>query len=78
MGSFFLVIHSLVSTLGYGYVPTQPCFLHFIYLVGTTFVINVRNSIRSSPQQIKLRFAGFIWRALCGLVPSFSLRQYLT
>ncbi|EHO83206.1 hypothetical protein HMPREF0380_01429, partial [Eubacterium infirmum F0142] len=27
MGAFFLVIHSLVSTLVYGYVPTQPYFL---------------------------------------------------
>ena len=26
VGAFFLVIHSLVSTLGYGYVPTQPYF----------------------------------------------------
>lgn len=27
VGAFFLVIHSLVSTLVYGYVPTQPYFL---------------------------------------------------
>ena len=27
MGAFFLVIHSLVSTLVCGYVPTQPYFL---------------------------------------------------
>ena len=27
VGAFFLVIHFLVSTLGYGYVPTQPYFL---------------------------------------------------
>ena len=27
VGAFFLIIHSLVSTLGYGYVPTQPYFL---------------------------------------------------
>ena len=27
VGAFFLVIHSLVSTLGYGYVPAQPYFL---------------------------------------------------
>lgn len=27
MGAFFLVIHSLVSTLTYGYVSTQPYFL---------------------------------------------------
>lgn len=26
VGAFFLVIHSLVSTLVYGYVPTQPYF----------------------------------------------------
>nr|DAX83523.1 MAG TPA: hypothetical protein [Caudoviricetes sp.] len=27
VGAFFLVIHSLVSTLIYGYVPTKPYFL---------------------------------------------------
>ena len=27
VGAFFLIIHSLVSTLGYGYVPAQPYFL---------------------------------------------------